>query len=339
MSNYTLTYQSIVNLARQHVELAPLASVGGFTNEPALSLCNDVLAELLSAPHDWKSNRAELPFFVTAPFRQDFYFGGAVAFTLAGSARGAGIGLKSNTAINLVSNVVTVTTLEPHNFNTGEMVYMLGNVDAAFNSTLTQNSISSVFSGGWVITGTPTPLTFTFALVAANTTSGAPGITDFGWLASSTFFGISSNGPAFPVYPLEAVLDIQPCGFTQRPGRVAVIQDLGTGVLKIRFDTACGNPLLGASLVYQKQAPLGTDLTATWAPFTDAYSYVYRQGFLAHAYRFMNSPRSEVEEQKFQMKIAKALGASDRETSNVHFFPESPIETSAGLPGYPWIGG
>lgn len=320
------------------MELAPLASVGGFTNEPGLSLCNDVLAELLSSPHDYKFNRAEMPLFVTAPNRQDYLFAGAVAFTLAGSARGAGIGLKSNTAINLVSNVVTVTTLEPHNFNSGETVYMLGNVDAAFNSLLTQNSISSVFSGGWVITGTPTPLTFTFALVASNTTSGAPGVTDFAWLASGTLFGITSNGPIFPVYSLEAVEDIQPNSFVQRPGRVAIIQDFGTGVLKIRFDTSAGNPCLGINLVYQKTPPLATDLTGTWAPFPDSYSYVYRQGFLAHAYRFMNSPRSEVEEQKFQMKIAKSLAASDRETSNVHLYPESPIETNAGIFGYPWLG-
>jgi hypothetical protein len=56
---------------------------------------------------------------------------------------------------------------------------------------------------------------------------------------------------------------------------------------------------------------------------------VYRQGFLARGYRYINSPRADVEEQKFQLAIRKALGADERETADVCLYPADGITTTS----------
>jgi hypothetical protein len=61
--------QPMVNVASQHLELLPLAGVGGYSNEPALSLCNDAIHELMAGAYPWKFNRVEMPLLVTMPNR------------------------------------------------------------------------------------------------------------------------------------------------------------------------------------------------------------------------------------------------------------------------------
>lgn len=328
MSNTTITLQKIVSFAQIHVELLPLTGVGGFTNEPALSICNDVLSELIAKPNAWKFNRVEMPFFVTAPFRQDYQFGGATAFNQNG---GAGIALKTASTPGVVrtGTTVVVTTLEPHNFNIGDTVYMFGNVDAPFNSVFTQTPSSSAYSGGWVLTGV-TQFTFTFThLTSGNTNSGAPGITNFGWLESATMSLINTASPLPSVWVLEAVNNIQPTSITGLSKKVCVLVDNGDGTLKIRFQYAPGTIMFAVNLVYQGQAPLKSALTGAgtgdWSPFPDRFQFVYRQMFMAHAYRYVNSPKADTEYQKAQIAINNALGADDAEQSDQRIYPEQSL--------------
>lgn len=68
----TVTLQNTVDWARTFTKLMPIVSVGGFTNEPAISICNQVLQELLSPPYNWKWNRVELADFDTVDKTQDY---------------------------------------------------------------------------------------------------------------------------------------------------------------------------------------------------------------------------------------------------------------------------
>src|ERR1700730_5551465 len=106
----TITLQSVVNFCSTHSDLLPLSGVGGYANEPALSLCNDTLSELITDPNDWFFNRVEMAPFYTAANKQDYLFAGASAFTLASGAAastGWGIGLASTPAISVSGGVVT----------------------------------------------------------------------------------------------------------------------------------------------------------------------------------------------------------------------------------------
>jgi hypothetical protein len=332
MSNSTLTLQSVVNLASTHVDLLPLAGVGGYSNEPALSLANDVVQELLAAPLDWKFNRRELAMFVTTRGRQDYQFGGAVAFTTNG---GAGIGLASANAVAVSGGVVTIQTLEPHRFSVGDTTFLSGvtmttGTASKYNSVFTDDGQTSSWSGGWVLTAVAST-SFSFASTTGQNNSdagGAPGITDFGWLESATMVDMNNNSSPQPVRQLEAVREVALTSAVGIPEKICVLKDNGDGTLKIRFQYAPDSVVRGAKLVYQAKAPIKTALTDTWAPFPDEYSFVYRQGFLARCYRYLNSPRADAEYQKLQQAIAKALQSGDRETSDVHIYPAESLMTS-----------
>lgn len=324
----TVTLQSVVNLASTHIELLPVAGVGGFTDEPALSLCNDVLQTLLASPLDFKFNRAEMGMFVTSPNRQDYLFAGAVFFSLGGNSQGAGIDLTTNSALTISGTTVTIKTLENYNGAVGDVCYILG-TGSAYDSTLTQNGSTTVFGGNTYTITAIAGKTITATLTGtASGTSGAAGINDFSWLASGTIVNLNTNTAILPTRHVEAVRDIQPFGYSGTPEKVCVVRDLGTGVLKIRFSPVPGTTSWGVNLVYQKKAPLAADLDGTWAPFPDELGYVYRQGFLARAYNYVNSPKAEVEEQKFQAAIGKALSADEREATNVSLYPETGFLTN-----------
>lgn len=323
MAEFSITLQSVVNLASTHTDLMPLSGVGGYTNEPALSLCNDTMSEIFFSQIDWKWNRASAPLFVTALNKQDYIISGAVAFTLGQTSTGASIALASANGITESGNTVTVNTLEPHRFSAGDTVYMSGNTVAAYNSTFTDTGSSTAWSGGWTILTVPTTKSFTFTHASSGlATSGAPGITDFSWLASASMVQMNDTGSPQDGRIIQAVKELSVWSKVANPEKVAVIQDNNDGTLTVRFQYVPGNTVWGVTLVYQKKQPLKTTLSDTWAPIPDHYSALYRQGLLYRMYRYLNSNQQNVEFQKFQVEIQKASGATDREASNIHVVPE-----------------
>lgn len=336
----TVTLQQVVNLASTHIELLPIAGVGGYANEPALSLCNDVMETILASTYempngevlslDWKWNRAEMNMFVTSPNRQDYLFAGSTFFTLGGDSCGAGIDLASNNALTIAGSVVTIKLLEPYCGAVNDVCYILGtgsNYDSVFTANGANNAgfsgntyaVTAISTDGKTVTATLTGM--------ASGTSGSAGINDFGWLAGATIIGIGNGGPILPTRHVEAVRDIQPYGYANIPEKVCVLQDLGTGVLKIRFYPVVGTTTWGVNLVYQKKATLLMSFSSTWSPIPDEVSYLVRQGFLAKAYRYVDSKRSEIEENKFNLALRRALGADERETPDVSLYPAEGLQT------------
>lgn len=352
----TLTAQSFVNLCSTHADLLPLAGVGGYTNEPALSLCNDALSEIINDVQDWKWNSVEmsspqsltlgtaLP-LMTMMNKQDYLFAGASAFVLqvAGNnnqSSGAPIDLASNSAITVTAGTVTVNTLEAHRFVVGQTVYIMGVVmttgtASKYNSTFTDNGNQTTWSNGWVITAV-TNTSFSFAATAGQNNSdvgGAAGITDFSWLSAASMMELNNNSSPVNVRHIKAVRNLTPLSRINDPTEVAVIQDLGTGVLRIRFSFAPGSVIWIVNFTYQKKAPLLTSLSQTIAPVPDQYSAMYRQALLYRMYRYINSPNQAAEFQKMQAEIQKAKGADTAEESNVYMEPDNPLVDL----GY-WVG-
>lgn len=321
----TNTLQSVVNFASSHVELMPLAGVGGFNNEPALSLCNDTTAEILSFPNAWKFNRASLPMFVPAMNRQDSKFAGAVAFTQSSSGNlgGAGIALKSASGITSTGfpGTVTVNTLDPHNFNVGDTVYLAGVADAVYNSTETITPASSLWSNGFVITAVPSATSFTFAAIAGQTiTSGAPGVTDFGWAESASMVNESETSSPRGIKFLEAARKLEPSSRVNIPTKV-MVTDNQDGTLTIRMWEVPGSAPWGVYVVYQKKPAPYVALTDKWSPIPDELAFVYRQMFLAKAYDYMGSGRAELEQKKADAAILKAMAREDAENDEEYIVP------------------
>jgi len=56
----TVTLQNVTDWARTYTKLIPIIGVGGFANEPALSICNNVIQAFLTRPYAWPFNRKTL---------------------------------------------------------------------------------------------------------------------------------------------------------------------------------------------------------------------------------------------------------------------------------------
>jgi hypothetical protein len=334
--HFTITIQSILNFASTQVELLPVTGIGGYLNEPGLSICNDALADLLTAENNWKINRKDHPnFLVTAPFKQDYIWGGSSAFTLGSTNQGWAIGLASNSGITVSGGVVTVNTLEPHGFLVGDTVFLNGLVAqagsaanaAAYNSVLTTNNVGTKWTQGYAITSVA-PSSFTFAAASGQINGdilGAPGIYDYGWMQEAFMYMMTDTSAPYYNRLIYAKRQLPLSRIVDNPGTVSVQHDNGDGTLTVRFYYCPGAISWGAKLVYQMAAPLKIDPSNNWAPFPDHYAPLYRQAVLARMYRYVNSPKADAEYKKLQLAIAKAAGFDDNEQTDVTLVPSNPL--------------
>jgi hypothetical protein len=349
----TKTLQSTVNFCSTHADLLPLAGVGGYTNEPALTLCNDAVSDIITDPNDFVFNRVEMPSLFTCPNKQDYLFAGASAFCLqvnpsnntqnAFLSQGWAIDLASNNAVTVSAGVVTVNTLEAHRLSVGATVYLTGLIfpttgtAADYNSTFTDNGTVSQWNTGWVITATTTK-SFSFAATSGQNNSdvgGAPGITNFGYATSASMQEVNNNSSPPNVWPLSVKRELVVSSRIATPEKVSVMVDLGTGVLKLRLLWVPSSTIYAVNIVYQAAAPTYTTLSATWAPFPDNFSAVYQQALLYRMYRYINSPTADNEYKKLQAEIAKVQAADDATQTDVNLQADTLMDSSYdGMAGW-----
>lgn len=336
VNHFTNTLQSVLNFCSTHIELLPVTGVGGNLEEPGLSICNDVLSGLLSSQNNWKINRKDYPnYLVTAPFKQDYIWGGSSAFTISSTQQGWAIALASNSGITVSGGVVTVNTIEPHQFAVGDTVFLNGVVAQAgnaasaanYNSTFTSTKTGSVWSGGYIITSI-TSTSFSFTAIAGQNNGdilGAPGIADMGWLQECYAYQMADTSSPQYNRLLYTKRQLPVARVVANPDSMCMLSDNGDGTLNFRFYYCPGTITWGAKISYQKSAPVKTDVSQNWFPFPDHYAPVYRQAVLAACYRYIGSPKAEAEFQKLQMVIAKMAGFDDNEQTDVHIQPSIPL--------------
>jgi hypothetical protein len=67
----TRTLNQTVQWAMTLTQMTPIIGVSGYTNEPALTICNHVIQEMIAKPYNWKFNSVDAPpFFTVASFGQ-----------------------------------------------------------------------------------------------------------------------------------------------------------------------------------------------------------------------------------------------------------------------------
>lgn len=334
-SNSTIPIQKTVNFCSTHADLLPLAGVGGYTDEPALTLANDAMSDIFSDPNDWKFNRVEMAPIFTQQNRIDILFAGASIFSLGTSLSGsqsAAIDLSSNSAVTVTSGTVTINTLEAHRFQVGDVIYTTGIVmttgtAANYNSTFTDNGSISQWNTSWTLTAIGTK-SVSFAKTTGqnnNDVGGALGITNFGYGTSASFQEVNNSSSPPNIQPATIYRELAYISRVANPDKVSVLSDLGTGVLKIRHSWVPGSTMWQTNIVYQAKPPLKVALTDTWAPIPDNYQSLFNQALLYRMYRYLNSPNADNEYKKLQAEIAKVQSGDDAEETDVYMQPETPI--------------
>lgn len=348
VSNITL--QSTINFATTHTDLLPLTGVGGITDEPGKTICNEAASEIINDENDWKWNSVELcsPLGLTQgtgqplivyQSKQDYLFAGASAFTMnitpsGGStgvnSSGASVDLASNNAVTVAGGVVTVNTLEPHRFAVGNTVFLFGLVAksgnsanaAKYNSTFTDNGNQTAWAGGYVLTAVTTN-SFSFAAVAGQSNGdilGAAGISNLLWLSAGTMMELNNQSSPMNVRQLKAMRNLPSWPKMADPEQVAIMQDYGTGVLRVRMLYVPAAVTWIVNLIYQQKPTLYSSLTQFWG-IPDQYEMLINQAVMYRAYRYIRSPEANAEYEKLQTMIAEAKGADQAEQSNVFLEP------------------
>lgn len=312
----SISVQSIVDWARSFTKLIPIIGVGGINNEPALSIANNVMQEILSPPYNWKWNRNELAAFdtisqnATVAVQDQIVTGASASVRNVPGVGGVAIETTANSGATQASTTVTITTVAPHNFATGQSVIVAGVVVAGYNGTFT-------------ITGTPTSTTFTYTTGSGLAVSGAPGVSNMGWLESCTLEGSNETNVPKPTVHIDAVQMIQRESEIGNPEEVCWLPVAGkSDRITVRFSPVPGNYQWTCYLIYQATPPILSDLTNTIAPLPDDYAYIFRQGFLAAALLHADDQRAQSEYQKFQLLMQKALGRADAEDNAESFYPQ-----------------
>ena len=339
----TVPVQNTLNFCATHADLLPLSGVGGYTNEPALSLVNDTLSDLISDGNDWVFNRVEMPSFFTVANKQDYKFAGASVFCITVSptpsttsvpSQGWGVDLATNSAITVTGGVVTLNTLETHRFVVGAVLYgnnitMTTGTAANYNSTFTDDGTVSQWNNP---IGTVTAVTATSVSWTAQTgqnngdIGGAPGISNFGYATSASMQEVNNNSSPPNKSTLYVKRELPVSSMVSIIEKVAVMVDYGTGVLQIRMIQVPSWTVYEVKIVYQAKAPVLTTLVgSTWAPFPDNFSAIYRQALIYRMYRYLNSPAADKEYAKLQEEIKKIHGADEGTNTDVGLIPEEPL--------------
>jgi hypothetical protein len=314
--------------------MVQLVNVGGIPNQPALDLCNDVLQTLLSASHNWKFNKAEIPPFTTIPNQQDYWMSGC----------GAWVPRKASVALN--SMLGDPPGLVPH----GDMVVAHFNRFAPHGVRgRSTNSLPLSFAvGDWVtITGagnnvyngrhlilaaSRTSFVFKVEPVVEPVPDGGQGINSLGWLEHANLEDHFNTAFVKPNRDILVVSGLSQESIIQPPFKVCVqfenVQNCGQLALSellIRFWPVPSSQIWRAFLFYQKKAPVKQSLDENWAPWPDDLAYVLRSGLYAKALDHGEDPRSTTATALWQQDIAKALAIKDREERHEAFFPDLPI--------------
>ena len=293
----TISLQQLVDWARAYPKLVPVLGVAGFADEPALTIANQVLAEMFAPPFAWKFNRKAIAPFNSFTFQQDY----ATSVTDVAWLESATRTEINSTAKPLpIFAVETVRDLQP----TSEQ-------GDARSCCWIPNALA--VCGGWA------PST-TYVAPTSPTTPNAPipQIRDAnGNIQVVKTFG--TTGSAQPTWATTA-------GTTTADGSV-VWQMVDPNGTAIRLDRLPGinSVVWQHAPIYQAKAPVLSALSSTFAPVPDELAYVYRQGFLALCYRHAGEPAFPREYALFEAMVQKALGQNDREPDNFQFYPERPL--------------
>lgn len=247
------TLQRTVNIAQQFLRGAPLTSVLGVANEPALTIGDWVRNIILSPPFAWRWNR-NLTIFNTAVGIQDY--------------------------INLSSSAWQAN----HAYSVGDMIFDSNQnleyvVNAGTSGPGPQPTWSTTFGGG------VNDNTVTWRMIGG--ARSLPILTDIGWLEKVSINDTTNSLTG--VKELEIVNNLATEVTQNQPARLSYYFD-SPSALFLRFSPV-PDKIYGTEVLYQKQCPAFSALADTWAPIPDYMSFLYNQGFLAKSYEYFNDDR------------------------------------------------
>lgn len=328
------TLQQVANSFKTLPELTPLMGTSGWTQEPTISIANDVFQRILAQDMDWKWNRAYAPAFLTNGLQQDY--------------------------VTNVSDMGWVENAAMLDINNTGFPKPEWSMEAAGDLKRTSRQ-GTPFKIGWTpnslaVMGTWLPNTVYACPYGVAQSPNCP-ITQFLdtngniLFIDSTILKLNVDSPgyngglaivsALPNFPYGTSGATQPAADPNSPAG-ALVQDgsviwtvANPAGIAFRLDPI---PNLGGLTyllmpVYQRRAPVLISLQQTIAPIPSDYAYLFRQGFLAIAYDYAGSKKAASSYVKWEESLMTALRAADRETNDNTMYPSESLTGGRGYGG------
>ena len=250
--------------------MSPLIGAGGVPNEPALSICNDVLQTLLSSPYDWKFNKGSILPFTTIPYQQDYVLSGCqmlvqtagspptnvctVHLNALNSANGPGLTQSGTTVTATFSDFAPNGTFglngppgsTPVTSGTsipvpGNVVTIRGAAQSAYN--VTQAVITQqVFGANGGVQGVKFNIVTTGLL-----NDGGQGIGDLNWVSHCTLQDYMNTATVRPLHDIEVVSTLYQESIIQPPFKVCMLLENTPQTQTVVLNDGVNNWLLGVT--------------------------------------------------------------------------------------------
>ncbi len=355
MANSTTSLSKIVQFAKTHPDIAPIVqtTAGGSSLEPALTICSDVMIEILSEVFNWPWNRFQLPVFYTNSFQQDYALN---VINLGWLTDGFLQDINNTSYPQPVWPIECVKFLPRTSTQYGKpgQASWLPN-DQLLYATWGAVNIGQSQNGG--VGPNPQANQAITSPIGVATAPNNPltQVQDaFGNLWVVTTYGVTGGSNPFsvnktPVFPT-------PNNPTQTATTVTDGTVVWTAVNPKGQGIRC-NPLppqTGVTYqfnIFGQYRPFAfsngpfTALTQTIEPIPDDFAKRFRDGFVALAYQHSQDPKLRAKSQEMygmwinSMTVARRAG--DRERDNMGFYPAtSLLQGSGGVypgPAYPFM--
>lgn len=333
MAATSLTIQNVVDNVRIIPDLAPVFATGvsGYSDQPGLTIANEVFAYMFGTAFPWKFNQITVPPFYTNSYQQDYAVPGVT--TLAWLQSGDVVNI-NNTAIPKARPQVEVVRQLPRiavspmagawfgvqKFQVcwlpnSQLYYGTWGAGNSGNATTGNNPVANSVYTSPLSAGGSMPVNPITQIQDANgnflvlTTYGREGSTAPVAPANSLAGTTCSGAGATTVW---TVVDRNGQGFrvSPTPGQTGIVWQFN---------------LYGQA----KPPAMFTSLNTLITPIPDEYAHIFQQGFMAKAYRY--SPEMKVrqaysyEMQEWTKSLMAARMQSDREPESFGFQPVSGI--------------
>jgi hypothetical protein len=338
----TIKLQQIVQSARAYSDLQPILGTGGWTQEPALTIANDVLQRILAQGMDWKWNRAYVPPILTVALQQDYV------------TQVNNIGWLEYADRIDINNSTNNGNMAPKPVFTMESVRDLGRTSFQgypFNVSWMPNSLA--YLGQWY-PNTAIECGYGVAQIPITPIQQFLDANGNILFINSTVLGLNINSPGFTGTPIvlptpnpygttgstqpSAPVGATP-GSTVTDGTVTwTVADPNGYAMRVAPLPALSSLAWLVEPVYQMKPPTLTSLQSTLAPLPDEYAYLFRQGFIAMCYAHASSPKAGESYAKWEEALMTALRSADREREDAIFYPSSGLMSGQSIGEYLPIG-
>lgn len=342
MGNSSTRLQSVVDYAKTYPDLNVVLSTGGFSQEPALTIANDVMIAMLARPFNWKWNRIRIPLFYTNSWQQDYAT--LTVNNLAWLEYAILIDINSTSQPKDKYTLETNRDLPETSIQYGRpgQVCWLPNdqlIYGTWGGTNTGEGASSNPGPGSVYGIMVTSSTSSIINQPANPLMQIQDPNGNFWVLSNAITQSVTLGNTQPVWPTNPVFPTP-----TNPNVVATTQADGTGVWTAVNPKGQGmrlNPIPSQTgrvwqvrVFGQARAPIFTSLSQTLEPIPDDFAAYFRRGFIAYSYMHSKDMKVRAKfKDQYEIWIAslqQAIQSVDRERDNAGIYPTDAIMPSPG---------